>query len=188
MASRKSSTNSAVQSQSPSKGNLTGPRRVVNDNIVTLYNTIQKWNDCYTIGAQTLHDLKNTTDADVFQASCEKIGTIVESMAQHETVMEDICKKLTSLSQLHSSSDSPVFKSWTFKDFVNSAARISNAYRTETKKKEKLAKVLKDYPPSTKEFDALCVAWVQLVDITTADEMDLQAMIYEADIRPPYGT
>jgi hypothetical protein len=70
---------------------------------------------------------------------------------------------------------------------VQSAARISTAYLTETKRKEKVAMTLKNYPPNTKEFDALLIAWTQLVGINTEEEMELQAMLYEAEIRPPWG-
>lgn len=70
---------------------------------------------------------------------------------------------------------------------VQSAARISSAYHSETKRKGKIAMVLKNYPPNTKEFDGLLIAWTHLVGINSEEEMMLQAMLYEAEIGRPWG-
>jgi len=70
---------------------------------------------------------------------------------------------------------------------VECAARIASAYQSETAKKEKIVVILKDYSPLSKEFEALMIAWTQLVGIRTEEEMALRAMLHEADINSPWG-
>lgn len=48
-----------------------------------------------------------------------------------------------------------------------------------------MVKILKNFPPSTKQFEALYIAWIHRVDITPEDDAQMQAMLYEAEIRPP---
>lgn len=69
---------------------------------------------------------------------------------------------------------------------AEAAARISSAYLTETQRKEKLSKVLKNCPPSTKEFEAILIAWTQLVEIKSEEDAFVQAMLYETEIRPSW--
>jgi len=179
--------------QHPQHGNLTGPRRVVNDNVVTFYNSIQKWNQHYLNGILALQQSKNLVvdveggsaqeDADgCMQHCCEKLGVSVELMSQFASQLTSCSCKLSNLASLHAT-DLPVFKTWDHNAFAEAASNIAEVYLTETKRKEKIAKALQKFTPDSKEFDALVIAWTQLVEIMPETDATLQAMLYEAEIK-----
>jgi hypothetical protein len=70
---------------------------------------------------------------------------------------------------------------------VDFAVRMASVYQNETEKKEKVLALLKEYTTISKEFEALLIAWTQLVYIRTDEDMALRAMLYEAEISSPWG-
>ncbi|OXA45514.1 hypothetical protein Fcan01_19511 [Folsomia candida] len=117
---KKLKVNAAKSPSQHQHGNLTGSRRVVNDNVVTLYNATQMWNTIYLGGVQALRDVQKTPESDdSFQTCCEKLGVTVESMNQQVAIMQDCVNKFTSLSKLDTTSGFPVFISWSHQAFGN---------------------------------------------------------------------
>lgn len=70
---------------------------------------------------------------------------------------------------------------------MESTEGLSRAYLVETERKEKIAILLKEYSPISKEFEALSLAWIQLVSIGPEEEMLLKATNYEANLGSPWG-
>jgi len=167
-------------------GNLTGPARVLNDVVVSFYNTIQKWNGAYLQGVSVIQSIKTRDgNEDRFQSSCEKLGGLVDVMRLQLIQMQSYCLKLKNLRALNDTI-SKIGVSWTFENFVESAEALSRAYLVETERKEKVAILCKEYSPDSKEFEALSVAWTQLVSIGPDEEMLLKAANYEANLGSPW--
>jgi len=166
-------------------GNLTGSARVLNDIVVSFYNSIQKWNEAYLNGVRLVQNIQSKNESgNEFQSSCEKLGALVDVLRLQLTQMRNFTGKLRSLTVLNDTS-MRIGISWTFSNFVESAEALSHSYSVETGRKEKVAIMLKEFSPLSKEFEVLSLAWIQLSQIGPEEEMMLKAGTYEAHLGSP---
>ncbi|ODN01454.1 hypothetical protein Ocin01_05220 [Orchesella cincta] len=109
---------SGTPKSSPQQGNLTGPARVLNDVVVSFYNSIQKWNEAYLSSVRVIQSIQsNNGDEDQIQSSCEKLGSLVDVMRFQSNQLQALCFKFTNLKALNNA-NLKIGVSWTSKTLV----------------------------------------------------------------------
>ncbi|CAL8082099.1 unnamed protein product [Orchesella dallaii] len=110
---------SGTPKSSAQQGNLTGPARVLNDVVVSFYNSIQKWNEAYLSGVRVIQSIQSSNgDQDQIQSSCEKLGSLIDVMRFHSNQLQTFCSKLTNLTALNNTK-LKIGVSWTYENFGN---------------------------------------------------------------------
>lgn len=71
---------------------------------------------------------------------------------------------------------------------VESTEVLARAYHVETERKRKIANLLQEYSAESKEFEALSLAWIQLVSVgSSEEEMLCKGINYEANLGAPWA-
>jgi len=168
-------------------GNLTGPKRLINDQVVNLYNALQLWNECFlkmAVIGQQLHmqiDCAEDQETDI-EFNYMRLGVYRDKMKLQLGTLKNASTKLEFLAKLNTEKR-PVFYTWTYADFATRALRIFKEYEKETNVKIKELRFIQERRDSdSEEWNAVFASLCQLAIPDAEIDLDVKAMVLEANI------